>query len=102
MRQIVEPDRQRIAKSLCRFFERHAMLAKILFSLLRIPRESSCHATEATSVLLLATTRAEGAQSLERPDAVGVTVHPIRLDRVVADRFDVAQIERRGNVALRA
>ncbi len=44
---------------------------------------------------------AEGPQALERPDAPGVAVRPVRLQGVVADRIDGLQNERVGAVALR-
>src|ERR1051326_9344430 len=46
--------------------------------------------------------RTKPPQPLEGPDPVRVPVHPVRLQRVVADRFDSAKLERRGDVTLRS
>lgn len=52
-------------------------------------------------MLLLCAIRAEVAQAFERPDPIGVAVRPVRLERVVADRFYGVENERLGRVALR-
>lgn len=57
--------------------------------------------TEATSVLLNSAIGAEGAEALERPDAPDVTVGPVRLQGVVADRIYGLESEGLGAVALR-
>ena len=43
--------------------------------------------------------RADGAETLVGPDAVCVTVRPIRLQCVIADLHDTRELKRRRNVA---
>src|ERR1043165_6179057 len=54
------------------------------------------------STSILAAAGAERAQPLVSPHPVRVAVHPIRLQGVVADGRDAAQLERRRGVVLRA